>query len=298
MLIGIDWGGTKIEAIALSAGGETLARRRVPTPKGDYDGCVAAIAGLVGELEQEAGEGGTAGIGIPGAISPASGLVMNANSTWNIGRPLDRDLAHALGRDVRVENDANCFAVSEAVDGAGAGFPVVWGVIIGTGAGSGIAIGGRALGGRNRIAGEWGHNPVPWPTDDERPGPACFCGRRGCLETFVSGTGIERDHRDRTGQVLTAPNIAAAMRAGEREARRTYDLYLDRLARGIAHVVNILDPDVIVLGGGMSNVDELYSDLPARIEPYVFSDAFSTPVVKHRHGDASGVRGAAWLWKE
>lgn len=298
MLIGIDWGGTKIEGVALSRGGSVLARHRVPTPKGDYQGCVAAIVGLVAHLEREAGRTGSVGIGIPGALSPATGLVMNANSTWNIGRPLDRDLAAALSRPVRVENDANCFAVSEAVDGGGAGHEVVWGVILGTGAGSGIAINGRALGGRNRIAGEWGHNPLPWPQDEERPGPICYCGRAGCLETFVSGTGLERDYLRRTGHALPAPAIVQAMRKGEGEAGLTYDRYLDRLGRGIAHVVNILDPDVIVLGGGMSNVDELYSDLPSRIAPHIFSDSFATPIVKHRHGDASGVRGAAWLWKE
>ncbi|WP_375459780.1 ROK family protein [uncultured Enterovirga sp.] len=297
MLIGIDWGGTKIEGIALSTEGETLARRRVATPKGDYDGCMATIAGLVAEIEAETGRTGSVGIGIPGAISPATGLVMNANSTWNNGRPLDRDLAGALGREVRVENDANCFAVSEAVDGAGAGHPVVWGVILGTGAGSGIAIDGRALGGRNRITGEWGHNPLPWPRDEERPGPPCFCGRSGCIETFVSGTGIERDHRERTGQALEAAAIVAAMRQGDSAAGATYAAYLDRLSRGIASAVNLIDPDIIVLGGGMSNVDELYRDLPAAIEPHVFSDRFATAIVRHRHGDASGVRGAAWLWK-
>lgn len=297
MLIGIDWGGTKIEAVALADDGATLARRRVATPKGDYDGCMAAIAGLVRHVEDEAGREGSVGIGIPGAISPATGLVMNANSTWNIGRPLDRDLAAALGRPVRVENDANCFAVSEAVDGAGMGAAVVWGVIIGTGAGSGIAVDGRALGGRNRIAGEWGHNPLPRPADDERPGPRCYCGRDGCLETFVSGTGFERDHGGRTGAALEAPAIVAAMRAGDPDAAESYRRYVDRLARGIAAAVNLIDPDVIVLGGGMSNVEELYRDLPAAIEPHVFSDRFATPVRRNRHGDASGVRGAAWLWK-
>ena len=297
MLIGIDWGGTKIEAMALSPEGDVLDRRRVATPKGDYSGCLAAIARLVAELEAQTGQRGTVGIGVPGAISPRTGLIMNANSTWNIGRPLDRDLATALGREVRVENDANCFAVSEAVDGAGSGHRVVWGVIIGTGAGSGIAVDGTAMGGRNRIAGEWGHNPLPRPTGDEHPGPQCYCGRRGCNETFVSGTGFERDHRERTGQALAGPAIAALMRAGDAAARATYEAYLDRLGRGIAAVVNILDPDVIVLGGGMSNIDELYADLPTRIEPHVFSDAFTTPVLKHRHGDSSGVRGAAWLWK-
>ena len=298
MLIGIDWGGTKIEAIALSPEGDTLARERVPTPKGDYDGCLRAIRTLVSRLESETGRTGSVGIGIPGAISPATGLIMNANSTWNNGRPLDADLAAALGRPVRGENDANCFAVSEAVDGAGQGARVVWGVIIGTGAGSGIAVDGRAWGGRNRIAGEWGHNPLPRPADDERPGPRCYCGRDGCLETFISGTGLERDFESRTGTRLAGPDIVAAMRAGEAPARAAYTAYLDRLARGLAEVVNILDPDAIVLGGGMSNVDELYADLPARVTPHVFSDAFTTPILRHRHGDSSGVRGAAWLWKD
>ncbi|NNM74830.1 ROK family protein [Enterovirga aerilata] len=297
MLVGIDWGGTKIEGICLSGDGEILARRRVATPRGDYEACIAAIADLVAGLEAAAGLRGTVGVGIPGAISPRTGLIMNANSTWNIGRPLDRDLERALGREVRVENDANCFAVSEAVDGAGAGCAVVWGVILGTGAGSGIAIDGRALGGHNRIAGEWGHNPLPRPRDDERPGPACYCGRHGCNETFVSGTGFERDFRERTGRTLPGPDIVQLMRSGNRAARDAYEAYLDRLGRGLASVVNVLDPDIIVLGGGMSNVEELYLDLPSRIAPHVFSDSFTTPVVMHRHGDSSGVRGAAWLWK-
>jgi fructokinase len=298
MRIGIDWGGTKIEGLALAHDGRELARHRVPTPKGDYEGCVRAIVGLVEKLESEAGDTGTVGIGIPGAISPQTGLVMNANSTWNIGRPLDRDLETALGRDVRVENDANCFAVSEAVDGAGQGAGVVWGVILGTGAGSGIAIGGKAIGGRNRIAGEWGHNPLPRMTAEESPGPLCFCQRHGCMETFVSGTGIERDHLAVTGTHLAAAAITEAMRAGDPAAAATYARYLDRLGRGIAYVVNVLDPDVIVLGGGMSNVAELYRDLPGAIAPHVFADAFETPVVKNAHGDSSGVRGAAWLWKD
>lgn len=298
MRIGIDWGGTKIEGLALDHDGREIARHRVPTPKGDYEGCVRAIVGLVANLEDEAGQKGTVGIGIPGAISPQTGLVMNANSTWNIGRSLDRDLEAALGREVRVENDANCFAVSEAVDGAGAGARVVWGVIIGTGAGSGIAIDGTAIGGRNRIAGEWGHNPLPRMLPDEQPGPRCFCQRHGCMETFVSGTGFERDHLTHTGRGLLAADIVAAMRKGDAAARATYGRYVDRLGRGIAYVVNVLDPDVIVLGGGMSNVDELYADLPAAISAHVFADAFETPVLKNRHGDASGVRGAAWLWKE
>ena len=297
MLIGVDWGGTKLEAVALDEHGGTLARRRAPTPKGDYAGCLATIRDLVVAVEAEAGRTGSVGIGIPGAISPATGLVMNANSTWNIGRPLQQDLADALGRPVRVENDANCFAVSEAVDGAAAGHALVWGVIIGTGAGSGIAIDGRAVGGRHRIAGEWGHNPLPRPTDDERPGPPCYCGRDGCIETFVSGTGLERDYRARTGRAVAGEAIAAAAEAGEREALAAIEAWLDRLGRAMAAVVNILDPDAIVMGGGLSNIDRLYADLPSRLAPHIFADRFTTPILKHRHGDSSGVRGAAWLWK-
>jgi fructokinase len=295
MLIGIDWGGTKIEAIALDSDGETLARRRVPTPRDDYDGCIAAASSLVQSFERSLGRTGTVGIGIPGTISPATGLVKNANSLWLNGRKLDADLERVLQRPVRIENDANCFALSEATDGAGAGARVVWGVILGTGAGSGIAVDGRVLVGRHRIAGEWGHNPLPWPRDDERPGPSCFCGQHGCLETFISGTGFAADHARRTGAVIQAEEIIKLMRAGDAAARTSYELYLDRLARGMAHVVQILDPDVIVLGGGMSGIDELYRDLPDWIAPWVFSDAFTTPVRRNRHGASSGVRGAAWL---
>src|SRR3954453_14232406 len=234
MRIGIDWGGTKIEAIALSDAGAALVRKRIATPQHDYEACIAAAARLVDEIETTLGRTGTVGIGTPGAISPASGLVKNANSVWLNGRPLDADMERALGRPVRVENDANCLAVSEAVDGAGAGAAVVWAVILGTGAGSGVTVQGRALAGRHRIAGEWGHNPLPWPRDDERPGPACYCGRRGCLETFVSGTGFAADHRRRTGHALDAEAIMSNMRAGDAEARRTYALFIDRLARGFA----------------------------------------------------------------
>jgi fructokinase len=298
MLIGLDWGGTKMEAVALSEAGETLARRRVPTPQHDYEACIRAAADLVRAVEAEAGASGTVGIGIPGAISPATGLVKNANSTWIIGRTLDKDMEQALGRPVRVENDANCLAVSEATDGAGAGAAVVWAVILGTGVGSGIAIDGRALSGRDRIAGEWGHNPLPWPNDDERPGSACYCGRRGCIETFVSGPGFADDHERRTGRRLRAEEIVAAMRAGDGSARGSYERCVDRLARGMAHVVNILDPDVIVLGGGLSEADELYADLPPRLAAWVFSDRFDTPIRKSLHGPASGARGAAWLWRD
>jgi fructokinase len=295
MLIGIDWGGTKIEAIALGEDGKTLARRRVPTPRDDYDGCIAAASGLVQALERSLGRTGTVGVGIPGTISPATGLIKNANSIWLNGRKLDADLERVLQRPVRIENDANCFALSEASDGAGAGADVVWGVILGTGAGSGIAVHERILVGRHRIAGEWGHNPLPWPRDDERPGPSCFCGQHGCLETFISGTGFAADHARRTGASIQAEHIIQLMRAGDADARTSYELYVDRLARGMAHVVQILDPDVIVLGGGMSEIDELYRDLPDRIAPWVFSDAFTTPIRRNRHGASSGVRGAAWL---
>ena len=297
MLIGIDWGGTKIEAIALSPSGETLSRRRVPTPRGDYEGCIAAVVALVRETEAELGRPGSVGIGIPGTISPATGLVKNANSTWMIGRPLGADMERALGQPVRFENDANCFAVSEATDGAGTGQAIVWAVILGTGAGSGIAVRGEALAGRHRIAGEWGHNPLPWPGDDERPGPECYCGRHGCLETFVAGPGFAADHARATGQTIAAEEVMAAMRAGDPGARASFERYLGRLGRGLAHVVNILDPDTIVLGGGLSDIDELYPALPERVAPFVLSDAFTTPIVKSLHGSSSGVRGAAWLWK-
>lgn len=298
MLIGVDFGGTKIEAIALAPGGETLACKRIPTPRDDYAASVAAVAGLVAEVEGMVGAKGSLGIGIPGAISAETGLVKNANSTWLIGRPLASDLEAAVGRPVRLENDANCLAVSEATDGAGAGAHVVWAVILGTGVGSGIAIGGRPLSGRNRIAGEWGHNPLPWPQADELPGPPCYCGDHGCIETFLSGPGFAADYLRRTGRSVRAEEVMAAVRAGDAAARETFDRYLDRLARGIAHVVNILDPDTIVLGGGVSDIDELYGALPDHVAPHVFSDTFTTPILKNRHGASSGVRGAAWLWKD
>ena len=296
MLIGVDFGGTKIEAVALSPAGETLARKRVPTPRDDYAASIAAVAGLVADLEAATGARGSVGIGIPGAISAETGLVKNANSTWIIGRPLASDLEAALGRPVRLENDANCLAVSEGRDGAGAGAHVVWAVILGTGVGSGIAIAGRALSGRNRIAGEWGHNPLPWPQADELPGPPCYCGDNGCIETFLSGPGFAADHRRRTGASARAEEIMAMVRAGDAAARVSFERYLDRLARGIAHVVNILDPDAIVLGGGMSNVSALYKEVPELWGKYVFSDIVKTPLLPARHGDSSGVRGAAWLW--
>ncbi|GJD73775.1 Fructokinase [Methylobacterium goesingense] len=253
------------------------------------------------ELEARAGGAGSVGIGMPGAISPRSGLVKNANSVWLNGRPFAQDLERALARPVRFENDANCLAVSEAVDGAGAGLPIVWAIILGTGVGSGIALqgralSGRALSGRDRIAGEWGHNPLPSPRDDERPGPACYCGRHGCLETWLSGPALAADHARRAGATTTGEAVIAALRAGEPDALATLERYLDRLGRGIAHVVNVIDPDVIVIGGGLSRVPEILSGLPERVAPHVFTDAFDTPIRPSRHGDASGVRGAAWLW--
>jgi fructokinase len=297
MRIGIDLGGTKIEVLALDDQGRELHRRRVPTPRHDYAAIVAAIAGLVRGAESELGVTGTVGVGIPGSISPATGLVKNANTTVLIGHPLDKDLEAALGRPVRLENDANCFALSEAVDGAAAGAGVVFGLIIGTGAGSGIVIDGKVLRGRHLIGGEFGHNPLPWPTVDEVvEAPACYCGQNGCLETWVSGTGFAEDYRRATGEAVPAPEIAALAMTGHAAARASYDRYVSRLARGLAHVVNLIDPDVIVAGGGMSNVTSLYTDLPRAMRPYVFSDSCTTPIVKARHGDSSGVRGAAWLW--
>ncbi|CAO4180140.1 ROK family protein [Methylorubrum aminovorans] len=295
--IGIDLGGTKIAGIVLDADGATRAESRVPTPRGDYEGTLDAIAGLVAALERQAGTAGASvGVGMPGAISRATGLIKNANSVWLNGRPFAEDLAARLGRPVRVENDANCLAVSEAVDGAGAGEAIVWAIILGTGVGSGIALQGQALIGRNAIAGEWGHNPLPWPRDDERPGPACYCGRHGCLETWLSGPGLSADFFRSTGESRSGEEIVARAEGGDAAALAAMGRHRDRLGRGIAHVVNILDPDVIVLGGGLSRVEGLIAALPKAIAPHVFTDTFDTPVRASRHGDASGVRGAAWLW--
>ena len=294
--IGIDLGGTKIEAIALSASGSILARRRVATPRGNYELTVRAIVDLVSAIEQELGASGTVGIGTPGAISPATGLIKNANSTALIGHALDKDLSSALDREVRLSNDANCFALSEAVDGAAAGAEIVFGVIIGTGTGGGIVIRGRILTGVNAIAGEWGHNPIPWPRPEELPGPQCYCGKKGCLETFLSGLGLSRDFRDATGGHLDPPEIVRLAKANDQEAEACLSRYEDRLARGLAHVINILDPQVIVLGGGMSNIQRLYQRVPRLWHQYVFSDRVDTKLVRPVHGDSSGARGAAWLW--
>jgi len=296
MRIGVDLGGTKIEAIALGEGGGELARRRVATPRHDYEATVRAVAEIVSGIEAELGSRGSVGVGMPGALSPASGLVKNANSTWLIGKAIDRDLAQALGREVRCANDANCFALSEATDGAGAGARVVFGVIVGTGTGGGIVVDGRVLTGPNAIAGEWGHSPLPWPQDDERPGPACYCGLAGCVETFLSGPGLARDYRARTGRELDAVAIAERAGQGEPDALATLARYEDRMARALATVLNLLDPDVVVLGGGLSRVARLYEQVPRLWQAWVFSDRVATALRPPRHGDSSGVRGAAWLW--
>ncbi|HVN27351.1 MAG TPA: ROK family protein [Candidatus Binataceae bacterium] len=296
MRIGIDLGGTKIEAIALGDHGRELIRRRVPTPVGDYAGILSAIADLVAGLENELNERGSIGIGTPGAISPRSGLMKNSNSVVLNGRPFDRDLTARLGRPIRMENDANCLALSEAVDGAARDASVVFGVILGIGVGAGIAIDKRVISGHNRIAGEWGHNPLPWPHLDELPGPQCYCDKRGCIETFLSGPGLAHQYRLRTGHDLNADEIASAAEAGEPAAVAMMELYEDRLARALAHIINILDPDAMVLAGGLSNIERLYRNVPGLIQRYVFSDGVVTPIVRAMHGDSSGVRGAAWLW--
>ncbi len=290
--IGVDFGGTKIEAAALDAQGRFQARVRVPSP-GSYRSSLEAVRDVILEAETEAGvSGASIGIGIPGSPSPSTGLIRNANTTHLNEKPLQRDLERVLGRPVRLANDANCFALSEATDGAGSDCDVVFGVIIGTGCGSGITVGRRVLAGRNGIAGEWGHTPLPWPQGDELPGPTCFCGRRNCLENWISGPGLARAHA--TGQDAKAI-VEAALRR-EPSAVASMVTYVDRLARGLAVIADVLDPDVIVLGGGMSNVAALYERLPAAIGSYTFSDIFTTPVRKAAHGDSSGVRGAAWLW--
>lgn len=294
--IGVDLGGTKIEAIALDPGGGVLARTRVATPRGDYAATVEAVAGLVEAIERDLGATGSVGIGIPGSISPRTGRIRNANSTWLIGEAFDADVAARLGRPIRIQNDANCFAVSEAVDGAGAGAATVFGVILGTGVGGGFVVDGRPLPGANLIAGEWGHNALPWPRDDERPGPDCYCGRRGCVETFLSGPGLVADFRRHGGPERAAAEIAAAAARNDPDAKAAMARYHERLARALAMVVNIVDPEVIVLGGGLSNVESLYSAVPALWGEWVFADHVGTALRRADHGDSSGVRGAAWLW--
>ena len=302
--IGIDLGGTKIEGVVLEAGGVERARRRIVSPQGDYLATIAAIGGLVTALETDAGQrlaGTRVGIGMPGSISPSTGLVQNANSTWLNGRPFAADVRAALVRPVRLANDANCFAVSEATDGAGAGARSVLGVILGTGCGGGIVVDGSIVDGPRGIGGEWGHTPLPWAGPDEHPGPACWCGRRGCMETWVSGPALARDHavvnEIAEAAAPTAEQIASAAADGEQAAAASLARHASRLARGLAMVVNILDPEVIVLGGGLSRLGHLYEVLPSLMAPHIFADSAAIPVRAPRWGDASGVRGAAWLWE-
>jgi fructokinase len=297
MRIGIDLGGTKIEGLALE-GGRELARTRVTTPRGDYRATVEAIVSVVDHLERTVGARGTVGVGMPGTISPASGLVKNANSVWLIEQPFAQDLEAALARPVRLANDANCFALSEAVDGAAAGAEVVFGVILGTGTGGGVVVRRHVLPGPNAVAGEWGHNPMPWPEPGEWPGPRCYCGRTGCIETFLSGPGFARDHAEASGERLSGPEIVERVETGDAAAIASLRRYEARLARALASVVNVLDPDVIVLGGGLSAIPSLYVEVPRLWAPFVFSDTVRTRIVPPRFGDSSGVHGAAWLWEE
>lgn len=297
LYLGIDLGGTKVEVAAIDDLGNELLRHRVPTPQGDYAAIMHVICTLVDDAERTLGKQMLVGIGTPGAVSSA-GVIKNSNSTCLIGRPLLADLTQALRRPIRMTNDANCFALSEAVDGAGRGEGVVFGVILGTGVGGGIVVNGRVLTGKNAIAGEWGHNPLPWPADQERPGPVCYCGKSGCIETFLSGPGMARDHHAATGETLPAETIAIRAKEGDNGCAQTLSRYEDRLARSLAQVVNTLDPDVIVLGGGVSNIERLYTNVPLLWNRYIFSDVVDTVLRPAVHGDSSGVRGAAWLWKE
>ena len=298
MRMGIDLGGTKTEIIALDDGGAEIYRKRVDTDPTRYEAVLAAMARLVTEAEAALGQTGTVGVGIPGTISAHTGMVKNANTHVLNGHPLDLDLGRALGREVRCMNDANCLALSEAVDGAGAGQRVVFAAILGTGCGAGLALAGRPWEGVNLVAGEWGHNPLPWMTADEFPGPACWCGKSSCIERWISGTGFADDYARTVPSParLTGPQIVDLARAGDAAARAALTRYANRLARALAHVINLLDPDVIVLGGGMSNVDELYEQVPPQLPAYVFGREAGTPIVRSKHGDSSGVRGAAWLW--
>lgn len=294
--IGIDLGGSKIEIIALDPAGNPLLRHRVPTPQGDYLATVMAVVALVKAAEADLGQRGSVGLGIPGAESLASGLIKNANSTCLIGRPLRRDLQALLQREVRLANDANCFALSEATDGAAAGAECVFGVILGTGVGGGLVVRGQVLAGANRIAGEWGHNPLPAPSADDLPLRPCYCGRAGCVETYLSGPAAETEHASRSGQSLDLQKISANAALGDANCILTLDRYCDRLARALAVVINIIDPDVIVLGGGLSQLVQLYERVPALWGRHIFSDTVATRLLPPRHGDSSGVRGAAWLW--
>ncbi len=295
--MGLDLGGTKIEGRVLAPDGEEIARMRILAPQGDYQATVTALTDIVRALEAEVGGGvTTVGIGMPGSLSPVTGLVRNANSTWLNGQPLREDLERVLERPLRLANDANCFALSEAVDGAAAGARSVFGVIIGTGCGGGIVIDGRVLEGARGIGGEWGHNPLPWSEPDEHPGPECWCGRKGCMEMWASGTGLSSDYRRRTGELVSGHEIVARAKLGEPAAQTSLDRHASRLARGIAHIINVVDPEVIVLGGGLSKLPHLYEAVPRLAAPYVFSDVKNIDIRPPKWGDASGVRGAAWLW--
>jgi fructokinase len=298
MRIGIDLGGTKIEGIAIADSGEELARRRIASPRGDYEQTLTAVSGLVTDIERDVATRCTVGIGIPGTVSPATGLIKNSNSTWLNGRMLSDDLSRLLDRPIRFANDANCFALSEATDGAAAGAPIVFGVIVGTGTGGGVVIDGQVLVGANAIGGEWGHNPLPAARGVEWPGPPCYCGRNGCIETFLSGPGLERDYSANGGAHMAGREIAARAAAGDALADAALCRYEDRMARALASIINVIDPDVIVLGGGVSNIDRLYGRVPSLWLPHIFSDLVVTRLVRARHGDSSGVRGAAWLWND
>lgn len=294
--IGIDMGGTKIEFVALENDGRELYRRRVPTPRGDYDATIRVMREGVEEIERQLARPASVGVGIPGTISGITHTVKNANSTWMNGKPFDKDLGAALNREVRCANDANCLAVSEATDGAGAGKRLVFAVILGTGCGGGVAFDGRVHNGRNGVAGEWGHTALPWLRPDEYPGDDCYCGLRGCIETWISGTGLEKDYERATKVKLEGKEIVARSEAGEAEAQRCLERYENRLARSLSQIVNILDPDVIVLGGGVSQIPRIYRNVPGQLKEYVFGREADTPLLAAKHGDASGVRGAAWLW--
>ena len=298
MRLGIDLGGTKIEIVALDDAGHVILRERVATPKTEYGACIGAMRDLVLTAEKKVGAQGSVGVAIPGTISPKTGLVKNSNSTALIGHPLDRDLSEALARPVRVANDANCFVLSEATDGAAAGESIVFGIIAGTGFGGGICIDGRVVTGAHSIAGEWGHNPLPRPQADEVPGPHCYCGKYGCIESWCSGPALSAQFQSATGRELPAHKIAALAAGGDAAAATMMEAFLDRFARTISTVVNILDPDVIVLGGGLSNIEALYRELPRRVQTLAFTPEGETRIVKNMHGDSSGVRGAAWLWRE
>ncbi|WP_442754502.1 ROK family protein [Methylocystis sp. JAN1] len=296
--IGVDLGGTKIEAVALGRDGAVLARRRVPTPTHHYEEILRAICALVGDIEAETGRRGSVGVGSPGSVSTHTGLIKGSNTQVVNGKPLDADLTRLLGRLVRVENDANCFALSEAVDGAGQGARVVFGVILGTGVGGGVVVEGKVLSGRNHVGGEWGHTPLPWMTREEYPGLRCFCGHDGCIETFLCGAGLAREYKRRSGRDAKGQDIVARAESGEAAALATLDAYQDRLSRALAMIVDILDPDAIVLGGGVSNIRFIYEGLTARVAAHAFTDALDTRILRNAHGDSGGVRGAAWLWRD